>query len=183
MIRCQTTSVPCVLCATPWGNLYAIRGNRPKAKAPIPLGHVVAACVSGKSRLSNGPTGAAQAQRLSVSAGKQFRRPDALDFAGDPTILAPTFPKSAWNFPRRMPADRGGWRGRPTSLWRGWTGSRAKGCVTLNGEIYAVGSTARLTTDEDDRPVLKVFICFTETPSVRIMKFIPVWPGADADPL
>ena len=44
--------------------------------------------------------------------------------------------------------------------------------MTLNGEIYAVGSTARLTTDEDDRPVLKVFICFTETPSVRIMKFI-----------
>lgn len=34
----------------------------------------------------------------------------------------------------------------------GMDGTPRKGCVTLNGEIYAVGSTARLTTDEDDRP-------------------------------
>lgn len=58
----------------------------------------------------------------------------------------------------------------------GMDGTPRRGCVSLNGEIYAVGCTARVTADEDDRPVLKVFICFIETPSVRIMKIIQVSP-------
>lgn len=44
--------------------------------------------------------------------------------------------------------------------------------VSLNGESYTVGATARITADEDDRPVLKLFLCFVETPCVRTMKFI-----------
>ncbi len=46
------------------------------------------------------------------------------------------------------------------------------GCVSFNGDEYAVGATARLTADEDDRPVLKLFVSFIETPSTRTMKFI-----------
>lgn len=44
--------------------------------------------------------------------------------------------------------------------------------VTYNGETYPVGSSARLTTDEDDRPVLKLYISFLQSPFTRVMKFI-----------
>ncbi|MCH3972675.1 MAG: beta-lactamase family protein [Oscillospiraceae bacterium] len=44
--------------------------------------------------------------------------------------------------------------------------------LTFNGETYPVGCSARLTADEDDRPVLKLFIAFLSTPFTRIMKFV-----------
>lgn len=47
-----------------------------------------------------------------------------------------------------------------------------RGSVMRNGEVYAVGATAQLTTDEDDRTVLKLFVSFIETPCTRVMKFI-----------
>lgn len=46
------------------------------------------------------------------------------------------------------------------------------GSVSFNGDAYAVGATARLTPDEDGRPVLKLFLSFIETPCIRVMKFI-----------
>lgn len=54
----------------------------------------------------------------------------------------------------------------------GLDGVPRAGKVTLNGEVYAVGATARLNGDEDGRPVLKLFISFIETPCIRTMKFI-----------
>jgi CubicO group peptidase (beta-lactamase class C family) len=54
----------------------------------------------------------------------------------------------------------------------GLDGVPRRSSITVNGEVYVVGTTARLTTDEDDRPVLKLFISFIETPSTRIIKFI-----------
>ncbi len=54
----------------------------------------------------------------------------------------------------------------------GLDGVPRRGSVTLNEEVYAVGATALLTTDEDDRTVLKLYISFIETPCVRMMKFI-----------
>lgn len=44
--------------------------------------------------------------------------------------------------------------------------------ITLNGETYVVGATARLTMDEDDRTVIKLYLSFLETPFTRIMKFV-----------
>ncbi len=46
------------------------------------------------------------------------------------------------------------------------------GKVHVNGDVYAVGSTARLTKDEDGHPILKLFVSFLETPCTRTMKFI-----------
>ncbi len=46
------------------------------------------------------------------------------------------------------------------------------GTVHINGEVYTVGATARLTKDEDSHPVLKLFVSFLETPFIRTMKFI-----------
>jgi CubicO group peptidase (beta-lactamase class C family) len=54
----------------------------------------------------------------------------------------------------------------------GLDGAARRSVVTLNGEMYTVGATARLTADEDGRPVLKLFISFIETPFTRIIKFI-----------
>lgn len=54
----------------------------------------------------------------------------------------------------------------------GLNGTFCTGSVTLNGDVYAVSAAARITPDEDDRPVLKLFLTFLETPFVRIMKFI-----------
>ena len=54
----------------------------------------------------------------------------------------------------------------------GMDGEPRKGTVRINGDPYAVGSSARLTCDEDGRPVLKLYISFLETPCMRIMKFI-----------
>ncbi len=54
----------------------------------------------------------------------------------------------------------------------GLDGIPRRGSVTLNDEVYAIGATAQLTTDEDDRTVLKLFISFIETPCIRVMKFI-----------
>jgi CubicO group peptidase (beta-lactamase class C family) len=44
--------------------------------------------------------------------------------------------------------------------------------ITCNGDVYTVGATARLNTDEDDRTVLKLYLSFIETPCLRMMKFI-----------
>lgn len=46
------------------------------------------------------------------------------------------------------------------------------GRVAIHEETYLVGSTARLTQDEDDHPVLKLFLSFLETPCTRTIKFI-----------
>lgn len=62
--------------------------------------------------------------------------------------------------------------GNVNILEAGLDGIPHRSTVTLNGEVYAVGATARLNTDEDDRPVLKLFVCFIETPCIRVMKFI-----------
>ena len=44
--------------------------------------------------------------------------------------------------------------------------------VALNGDVYTVGTTAKLTTDEEDRTILILYISYIETPSLRVMKFI-----------
>ncbi len=44
--------------------------------------------------------------------------------------------------------------------------------VTLNGDVYTVGATAKLTTDEEDRTVMLLYLSYIETPSLRVMKFI-----------
>lgn len=54
----------------------------------------------------------------------------------------------------------------------GMDGTPRTGTVTIHDEVYAVGATARLTTDEDDRPVLKLFVSFLETPCTRMIKFV-----------
>lgn len=40
------------------------------------------------------------------------------------------------------------------------------------GDIFRVGNYAALTLDEDEIPVLKITLCFTETSCVKILKFI-----------
>lgn len=54
----------------------------------------------------------------------------------------------------------------------GLDGAARTGKIAVNGEVYAVGATARLICDEDDRPVLKLFLSFLETPCTRTIKFI-----------
>ena len=44
--------------------------------------------------------------------------------------------------------------------------------LDFGGEIYTVGSLAKLTHDEDGRTVLKLSISFLEAPDTRLMKFI-----------
>ncbi|MBW7573090.1 serine hydrolase domain-containing protein [Caproiciproducens faecalis] len=44
--------------------------------------------------------------------------------------------------------------------------------VTLNGDVYTVGATAKLTTDEEDRTVMILYLSYMETPCLRVMKFI-----------
>ena len=50
--------------------------------------------------------------------------------------------------------------------------------VTFDGESYPVGCSARLTPDEDGRPVLKLYISFLQTPFTRVLKFIFCSGGA-----
>ena len=57
-------------------------------------------------------------------------------------------------------------------LLAGLDGVPRRGTVSVNGEQYNVGATARLTQDEDGRLVIKVFVSFIESPSTRIFKFI-----------
>ncbi len=54
----------------------------------------------------------------------------------------------------------------------GMDGRPRMGNITVHGEPYIISSTAQLNTDEDDRPVLKLFISFIETPFTRTIKFI-----------
>nr|WP_319489797.1 serine hydrolase [uncultured Caproiciproducens sp.] len=44
--------------------------------------------------------------------------------------------------------------------------------VSLNNDVYTVGATAKLTTDEEDRTVMILYVSYIETPSLRVMKFI-----------
>ena len=44
--------------------------------------------------------------------------------------------------------------------------------LNINEEVYVTGNMARLTRDEDGRPVLKLYISFLETPNTRVIKFI-----------
>ena len=59
-----------------------------------------------------------------------------------------------------------------TMVEAGLDGTPRIGTVTVHDETYAVGATARLTFDEDDRPVLKLFVSFLETPCTKVIKFV-----------
>lgn len=63
-------------------------------------------------------------------------------------------------------------KGGRNVLLAGLDGVPRRGMVSVNGEQYNVGATARLTRDEDGRLVVKVFVSFIESPSTRIFKFI-----------
>lgn len=54
----------------------------------------------------------------------------------------------------------------------GFDGEARYSRVEVNGEPYLVGGIAAWNTDEEDRPVLKVYLSFIETPSTRVLKFI-----------
>lgn len=58
------------------------------------------------------------------------------------------------------------------TIHAGLDGTSRMNAVPLNGESYLIGASARLAADEDDRPVLKLFLCFVETPCVRTMKCV-----------
>ena len=154
------------------GNLYAIRETAPKPKRLSTWARVWRRVFPEKQIVPTAPP------ELRKHNGRQYQL-ESSSAALMPLILQGTTNNFGANISKiSMEFSPGECRlivedGAETNLIvAGMDGTPRKGCVTLNGEIYAVGSTARLTTDEDDRPVLKVFICFTETPSVRIMKFI-----------
>ena len=44
--------------------------------------------------------------------------------------------------------------------------------LDLGGNRFAVGVTGRFTANEDDEPVLKVTLCFLESSSSRLLKFV-----------
>ena len=151
------------------GNLYAIRETAPKPKRLSTWSRVWRRVFPEKQVV---PTVPPELRKLN---GRQYQL-ESSSAALMPLILQGTTNNFGANISKiSMEFSPGECRlivedGAETNLIvAGMDGTPRKGCVTLNGEIYAVGSTARLTTDEDDRPVLKVFICFTETPSVRIM--------------
>lgn len=54
----------------------------------------------------------------------------------------------------------------------GLDGEPRRCVLNVNDEIYVTGNLARLTRDEEGRPVLKLYISFLETPNTRVMKFI-----------
>lgn len=154
------------------GALYAIRETAPKPRRISALAHAWRRFFPEKETLPAVPA------PLRAFHGKQYQL-ESSSAALMPLILQGTTNNFSANIAKiSMEFSPGECRlivedGTDTNLLvAGMDGTPRKGCVTLNGEVYAVGSTARLTTDEDDRPVLKVFICFTETPSVRIMKFV-----------
>lgn len=154
------------------GNLYAIRETAPKPKRLSTWSRVWRRVFPEKQTV---PTVPPELRKLN---GRQYQL-ESSSAALMPLILQGTTNNFGANISKiSMEFSPGECRlivedGAETNfIVAGMDGTPRKGCVTLNGEVYAVGSTARLTTDEDDRPVLKVFICFTETPSVRIMKFI-----------
>ena len=43
---------------------------------------------------------------------------------------------------------------------------------TINGDPFLLGAMARMARDEEDRPVLKIRLCFLETPCVREIKCV-----------
>lgn len=59
-----------------------------------------------------------------------------------------------------------------STLTAGLENEPFRGNATYNGETYPIGCSARATTDEDDRPVLKLYISFLQTPFTRVIKFI-----------
>lgn len=58
------------------------------------------------------------------------------------------------------------------SVHAGLDGEPRRNVLNINGEAYVTGSVAKLTKDEDERPVLKLYVSFLETPNTRMMKFI-----------
>lgn len=58
------------------------------------------------------------------------------------------------------------------SVRAGLDGEARRNVLNINGEAYGTGSVAKLTRDEDDRPVLKLYVSFLETPNTRVIKFI-----------
>ena len=154
------------------GNLYAIRETAPKPKHVSTLTRMWRRVFPEKQEVPTVPP------ELRKWNGCQYQLENS-SAALMPLILQGTTNNFGANISRiGMEFSPGECRlivedGAETNLIvAGMDGIPRKGCITLNGEVYAIGSTARLTTDEDDRPVLKVFVCFTETPSVRVLKFI-----------
>ena len=42
----------------------------------------------------------------------------------------------------------------------------------MGGNRFAVGVTGHFTANEDDEPILKVTLCFLESSSSRLLKFV-----------
>lgn len=64
--------------------------------------------------------------------------------------------------------------GSKNCIKSGKNGNYIYGDININGEVYTIASTSKWTTNEDDKPILKVFISFIETPCTRILK-IAFW--------
>ncbi|MGI6283921.1 serine hydrolase domain-containing protein [Caproicibacterium lactatifermentans] len=62
--------------------------------------------------------------------------------------------------------------GEDTVLTAGLENEPFRSEMTVNGETYPVGCSVYLTTDEDDRPVLKLYAAFLQTPFTRVIKFV-----------
>lgn len=58
------------------------------------------------------------------------------------------------------------------TLEAGYQGAMLPGKIHIQGEEYPCFSGVRVTRDEDGRTVIKLFIVFSETPCVRILKII-----------
>lgn len=62
--------------------------------------------------------------------------------------------------------------GDTNTMEAGLDGEPRRSPVFLRGDVFTVGASARLSPDEDGRPVLKLYLSFLETPSTRLIKCI-----------
>lgn len=62
--------------------------------------------------------------------------------------------------------------GEKQTVRAGLDGEPRRSVLNINGEVYVTGNLARMTHDEDGRPVLKLYVSFLETPNTRVIKFI-----------
>lgn len=54
----------------------------------------------------------------------------------------------------------------------------AEGELNIGGNLFAIGTRGKFTTDEDDRMVLKITMCLLESSSTRLFKFIFMEDGS-----